>query len=801
MIITLSWLKNHLATSANLEKIINKLTDIGLEVEQVKEAQNELSDFKIAKVLKAEKHPNADKLKLCEISLGSNNKIKKVVCGASNAREGLVTIYAPPGSVIPKSKIKLKIVKIRGVESHGMLCSESELNISDDSEGIIELKNRDKDIGKNYFKYKGEKSIDISITPNRPDCLGVRGIARDLASAGLGKFSNLKKIKIKQSFKQPIKITITKEKNQGCMAFGSCYIKNIQNKESPEWLKEKIISLGLKPISAVVDITNYVMFDLNRPLHAYDADKIDKEVIVRNSKSGETLSALDGKNYELGKNMCVISDRTGPLGLGGIIGGSRSGTEFDTKNILLEAAYFYPASIRKTASDLGLDTDAKYRFERGIDPNSIIEGLEVATSLITKICGGEVSKFSITGKSNVKSKILKIDQNKFKKIIGIPISSNETKKILYSLGFDTKIKKNKVEVKIPTWRPDIYQDVDIIEELIRIKGFDKISLIHPERSRNKDTLNFNQKLFHLSQRAVATKGYMEAITWSFTDSNIDKYFSSGKKEILITNPISNDLNVLRTSIFSNLMIHLKKNQDRDYLDLSLFEIGPTFYGNKPGEQQIVLGGLKSGVINRKTWDSKPRNVDVFDVKADVVKTLIELGLEENSLFVNNKTTDYYNPGRSGSINLKSESGALLAYFGEIHPSIITGLDLKEKNVSGFEIFLKNIPEPQKKYRFSKREYSISEYQKSERDFAFVIKDDFKAGDIKKLVSEVDKKLIKKVKIFDVFSGGSMPPGKKSIAINVTIQSMDKTLSQKDLDDLSQKIIDQVKAKTGGNIRS
>jgi len=319
MIITLSWLKNHLATSANLEKIIDKLTGIGLEVEGIKEGQNELSDFKIAKVLKAEKHPNADKLKLCDVSLG-DSKIIKVVCGAANARNGLVTIYAPPGSVIPKTKMKLKVAKIRGVESHGMLCSESELNISDESEGIIELKNKEKDIGKNYFKSKGEKSIDVSITPNRPDCLGVRGIARDLASAGLGKLSNLKKIKIKQSFSQPIKISITKEKNQGCLSFGACYIKNIKNKESPIWLKEKIISLGLKPISAVVDVTNYVMFDLNRPLHAYDVDKIDKEIIVRNSKPGESFEALDGNKYKLGSNMCVISDRSGPLGLGGIIG-------------------------------------------------------------------------------------------------------------------------------------------------------------------------------------------------------------------------------------------------------------------------------------------------------------------------------------------------------------------------------------------------------------------------------------------------------------------------------------------------
>ena len=800
MIITLSWLKDHLSTNANLEKIIDKLTGIGLEVEGIKDSQGGLSNFKVAKVLKAEKHPNADKLKLCDVSLG-NGKTIKVVCGAANARAGLVSIYAPPGSVIPKTKLKLKIAKIRGVESNGMLCSESELNLSDESDGIIELKNREKDIGKNYFKSKGEKSIDVSITPNRPDCLGVRGIARDLASAGLGRLSNLKKTKIKQNFSQPMKISITKEKNQGCMSFGACYIRNIKNKESPTWLKEKIISLGLKPISAVVDITNYVMLDLNRPLHAYDADKVDKEIIVRNSKPEESFEALDGKQYKLKKNMCVISDRSGPLGLGGIIGGTRSGTELDTKNILLEAAYFYPSSVRKTSNILDIDTDAKYRFERGIDPNSITEGLELATDLIIKICGGQASKFSITGKPKVKNRVIEIDNNKFKKVIGIPISSVEAKKILTSLGFKVKVSKKSLKVEIPTWRPDVNQDIDIIEELIRIKGFDKISLVDPERKRSKDTLNFKQKLFHLSQRAVANKGYLEAVTWSFTDSRIDKQFSKGKKEIEITNPISSDLNVLRRSIFSNLIIYLKKNQDRGYPDISLFEIGPIFSGNKPGEQQVVLGGLKSGVANRKSWDSKARNIDVFDVKADAIKTLIELGIEENDLHISNQTEDYYNPVRSGSVKYKSANGSQLAFFGEIHPAIVSNLDFKEQNVCGFEIFLKNIPEPKKKYRLIKRNYSVSEFQKSERDFAFIIDKNYKAGDVEKIISEVDNSLIQKVLIFDVFEGGNMPEGKKSIAINVTIQSMEKTLSEKDINDVSQKIINIVKAKTGGTIRS
>ena len=800
MIITLSWLKDHLVTNANLGKIIDKLTDIGLEVEGIKESQSELSDFKIAKVLKAEKHPNADKLKLCEVSLGNSNTYK-VVCGAANARDGLITVYAPPGTIIPKTKMKLKVAKIRGVESHGMLCSESELNISDESDGIVELKNRSKDIGKNFFKSKGEKSIDLSITPNRPDCLGVRGIARDLASTGLGKLSNLKKIKFKQNFSQPMKISITKEKNQGCMSFGACYIRNIKNKESPEWLKEKIISLGLKPISAVVDITNYVMLDLNRPLHAYDANKIDKEIIVRNSRPEESFEALDGKKYKLKNNMCVISDKSGALGLGGIIGGTRSGTEFETTNILLESAYFYPSSVRKTANSLDIDTDAKYRFERGIDPNSIKEGLELATGLIIKICGGEASKFSLVGKTNIKKRIIEIDSNKFKKVIGIPISPSETKKILNSLGFKTKVSKKNFKIEIPSWRPDVKQDIDIIEELIRIKGFDKISLIHPERKRSRETLNFKQKLFHLSQRAVASKGYLEAVTWSFTDSRIDKQFSQGKKEIEITNPISSDLNVLRRSIFSNLIIYLKKNQDRGYPDLSLFEIGPTFSGNKPGEQQIVLGGLKSGVANRKSWDSKARDIDVFDVKADAIKTLVELGINEDDLFVSNNTQDYYNPGRSGSVNLKSLNGPQLAFFGEIHPGIVSNLDFKEGNVCGFEIFLKNIPEPKKKYRLNKRNYSVSEFQKSERDFAFVIDKNYKAGDVEKIISEADKNLIKKVLIFDVFEGGNMPEGKKSIAVNVTIQSMEKTLSEKDLNEVSQKIINLVKTKTGGTIRS
>ena len=652
MIITIPWLKEHLKTKASDSEIINQLTNIGLEVESIKENSGGMSAFKIAKILKTEKHPNADKLKVCDVSLGGK-EILKVVCGAPNAREGLITIYAPPGAVIPKTNFELKAAKIRGIVSRGMLCSESELNLSSESDGIIELKNKEKNIGNSYFNTKSEKSIDISITPNRADCLGLRGIARDLSSAGVGKLIQTKIKKIKQTSKHSIKTSIARSKTPGCPTFGSCYIKNITNKESPDWLKKKLISLGLKPISAVVDVTNYVMFDLNRPLHVYDADKINKEIIVRDSKNGEEFEALDNKKYKLKSGMCVISDNSGVLGLGGIIGGTSTSTELNTKNILLEAAYFLPSSIRKTARELNINTDAKYRFERGIDPNSIKEGLELATELITRICGGEASKFIIMGKQNQESKIIKFELQKFEKIIGIPININEADKILSSLGFKCKKDKKNLKVSIPTWRPDINLEEDIIEELIRIKGFDKIKLIKPEKNRTKETLNFKQKLFHLSQRALASKGYLEAVTWSFTDSKIDKQFSKGEKEISIFNPISSDLDVLRRSIFSNLAIHLKKNQDRGHEDLSIFEIGPTFFGKNPGEQQIVVGGLKSGKVDSKSWLNKERNIDVFDIKSDVIKTLEELGVEQKDIFVSDNTKYCYHPGRSGSINLKS----------------------------------------------------------------------------------------------------------------------------------------------------
>ena len=801
MKITFDWLKDHLKTNLKEKNLLEQLTNIGLEVESVESlsAGNEL--FKIAKIVKTEKHPNADRLKVCDVNVG-DKELKKVVCGAANAREGLITIYAPPGAIIPKTRTKLVVAKIRGVISYGMLCSESELNLSDESDGIAELstKNENK-IGKSYFLKSKSNLIDLSITPNRPDCLGVRGIARDLAASGFGKLINFKEKKIKSKKKQTLKVKITKEKDQGCSIFGSCLIKDVKNTESPQWLKDKLISVGQKPISAIVDITNYVMLDINRPLHAYDADKIVKGIIIRNSKSGEKFTALDNKVYKLENGMCVISDHKNVLGLGGIIGGTISGTEFKTKNILLESAYFDPRSIRNTAKKLNIDTDAKFRFERGIDPLSIEEGLNKAALLIKKICGGEISKIDIQKTSSHKNKTLKFDINLFEKVSGFKIPANKMIKILEDLGFRAKKNRNYLVLTVPSWRPDISQEVDIVEELVRITGYEKIKTISPIKERTKPTLTQSQKLFHFLQRSIASKGYFETITWSFTDSNYNDLFKGENKEIKIVNPISSELGVLRNSIFSNLIMYLNKNLDRGFKDLSLFEIGPIFTGYNPGQQNIVIAGLSSGKKFRLSWIDQERQLDVFDIKKDVIQTLIEAGYNSEKFFIDNKTPTYYHPGKSGRLFINEEQDQAVAYFGEIHPNILKKVDIKTESLMGFEIFVDNLILPKKSLNNQKKKFTVSDFQKSERDFAFIIDKNLSSQDLIKTISNINKDLISDIKIFDVYEGGNIPENKKSIAINVTIQSPEKTLNDSDLEEINKLIIETVENKTGAKIRS
>ena len=802
MKITYDWLKDHLETKNSENHLLNKLTDLGLEVEGIENTKSDLDKFIIAKIIKTEKHPNADRLKVCDVDIGEK-KIIKVVCGAPNAKKDLLTIYAPPGAVIPKNKMKLVVAKIRDVTSYGMLCSESELNLSNESDGITELqpKKYKNKIGIKYFNKSNSNLIDLSITPNRPDCLGIRGIARDLAAVDFGKLKSIKIDKIKFKGSKKISVKISKEKNQNCSTFGSCLLTNVKNTKSPEWLKDKLISIGQKPISAIVDITNYVMLDLNRPLHAYDADKIQKGIIIRNSKKGERFIALDKKEYKLSEGMCVISDSAGVLGLGGVIGGTRTGTELETKNVLIESAYFNPRSIRKTSKQLNIDTDAKFRFERGIDPLSTEQGLIKAANLIKDICGGEINKIDIQNIVKFKENNIKFEIKLFEKISGFKISNKVILKILNDLGFKTKSDKSFIKLKVPSWRPDITQPIDVVEELVRIYGYDKIKKIEPVKHRSKPTLNRSQRLFHFLQRSIASKGYQEAITWSFTDSKINDLFKTNIKNIEIVNPISSDLNVLRNSIFSNLVMYLNKNLDRGIKDLSLFEIGPIFHGSNPGDQQTIIGGLRSGKVSRLSWLEKDRNVDIFDIKKDVIKTLVEAGYDNSKIVVDDQTPNYYHPGKSGRIFLNKGKDKVAAYFGEIHPNIVKKIDIKTEALVGFEIFIDNLKESKKLLKDQKTTYQVSEFQKSERDFAFIIDKNFKSKDLVEVISNIDKELIKIVNIFDIYEGENIPINKKSIALNVTIQSMTKTLKEEDLEKINKLIISTVENKTGAKIRS
>ena len=794
MNITLNWLKKHLKTSSNTNAIAEKLTSIGLEVESITSASSNLSNFKVCKVLKAIKHPDADKLKVCDVDIG-DGKITKVVCGASNARDGLITVYASPGTVIPKNGMKLSVAKIRGVESFGMLCSEAELNLSEESEGIIELKNKLK-IGDNFFTENLDPMIDISITPNRSDCLGVRGIARDLAACGEGSFIQQKIEKIKVTSKKNIKVEIARE--SGCSQFGGCYIEGVQNKESPVWLKKHLESVGQKPISAIVDITNYVMLDINRPLHAYDADKIKEKIIVRRSKKGESFKALDNKNYQLSADHCVISDKEKVLGLGGIIGGETTGIELDTTNIFLEAASFDPISIAKSSKELGIITDAKYRFERGVDPNSIEEGLIKASKLIQEICGGKISKINIVGKSNYKEKKIKFIVSNFNKLIGFSISNIEAIKILEKLGFIVKNKKTYLDLIVPSFRPDINQEVDIIEELIRIKGYNNIPLAEPNRIAFKPALNYEQKLFHYIQRSIASLGYLETVTWSFASSKINDLLTD--KKLRLTNPISSDLDTLRTSIFSNILTHCKNNIDRGYKNLMLFEVGPVFNGINPGDQSVVAGALRLGHKIEKSWIEKNALSNVYDVKSDAISVLLDLGIEKDKLVIENKSNLLFHPGRSGSLYLGSNKGPLLATFGEINPIITNQLEFEKLSPCGFEIYLEGFKEPKKKQK-DKNVFTVSKYQSVERDFAFVVDKNIKASEIISIIKNCEPILIQSIDIFDVYEGDNIEKNKKSIALSVKLQSMDKTLDEKTIEAISQQIILSVQAKTGGTLRS
>ena len=790
---TLSWLKQHLETNSDIETILKKLTNIGLEVESSYNPSEALNGFIAAKIISTKPHPDADRLQLCLIDTGTEEI--EIVCGAKNAKEGLTTIYAPVGSTIPASGMKLKKAKIRGIESSGMLCSEKELNLGDDSEGITELSgqispgtsiSKALDINDTY--------VEIAITPNRPDCLGIRGIARDLAAAGLGELIKEKQIKISTS-KENLPVFIDAENNfEGCTIFAGRLIKNITNNKSPDWLVKRLESIGVKSINCLVDITNFINFDRGRPLHVYDANKINNKIGARDAKVGEKILALDGKDYELKPGMCVIADNEKVLGIGGIMGGNESGSTIETNDVFIESAYFDPIKTALSGRALNIISDSRYRFERGVDPEYVIEGLNLATQMILDLCGGEAGEISLVDNLKFQPKKIKFDPKLVNKLTGIEIPNDKIVKILESLGFDIS---NSWNVVVPSWRPDIYGEADLVEEIVRIFGLDNIEsepLLNLDQP-TKPILTKKQKQIKMIKRSIASKGLMETISYSFINNKESLNFGGGSSSLKIVNPISDELSEMRPTPLASLVSIADENFKKGYTDIGIFEVGPGFLGVEQDEQITIASGLRIGTHRSegsgKDWQGFQK-VSVFDAKEDVISVLELLNLNLESHKVERTAPDHYHPGRSGQI--VTGGGDILASFGELHPKIIKTKDFKV--AVAFEIYIDAINKQKIKSNL-KIAPEISNLQPLKRDFSFVVSSDTEAQKIINAAKQSDQSFIKDVKIFDQFLGEN----EKSIAIEVIIQPKEVTLTDEQIESISKKIIKSVEDKTKGKLRS
>jgi|TARA_B110000495_G_C23042518_1_gene626480 phenylalanyl-tRNA synthetase beta chain len=793
---TLSWLKTYLDTDVDLFTISETLTAIGLEVEEVIDPTEGLKPFVIAKIEKTEQHPNADKLRVCTVNNG--NEIIQVVCGAPNAKAGLIGAFAPSGCTIPTNGLKLKPSNIRGVDSNGMMCSERELGLGDDHDGIIELPS-DAPIGASFADYANlnDPTIEIAITPNHQDALGVYGIARDLAAAGIGTLIKPDISKISGNFKSPITINI--EDKNACPVFAGRYIRGVKNGPSPEWMQRRLISLGMKPISALVDITNFMTHDYGRPLHVFDADNIAGNLKVRLSKSGEKLLALDEKEYVFDDQVCVISDNKAINSIGGVMGGAGSGTYDETKNVFLECAWFDPIGTAMTGRKLGIESDARYRFERGVDPSTVLDGIEIATRLILDMCGGQPSEVEVSGKVPVISKTIIMRPERVKELGGINISKAEVIDILKRLGFKVTDNDKTLEVTSPSWRCDIDREPDLVEEVLRIYGYNKI-VGEPLPASSRDIvagLSPMQKRIRMAKRRAAVCGLREVITWSFISSSQAMLFADPKPELILDNPVSSDLNAMRPNLLPNLITAAGRNSDRGIKSVALFEAGNQFYSDKIDGQNFVIAGIRRGQKNERHWQKNSEDINVYDAKADAISILNAIGVKADNAQVVAEAPAWYHPGRSGVIRLGPKN--IMAYFGEIHPNILKKLDVKGPLV-GFEIMLGNIPLPRSKVGNSRGPLKSSDFQSVERDFAFVVSKDLAAEQLVKVISSVDKKLIDSVNVFDVYEGAGIDDGKKSIAVNVRLQPFNKTMTDDEIEEFRQDVISIVIKKTGGTLR-
>jgi phenylalanyl-tRNA synthetase beta chain len=808
---TLSWLKDHLDTTASLDELSAKLSAIGLEVEGIEDPARALQAFTLARVVEAKQHPNADRLRVAEVEI-AKGKTVEVVCGAPNCRPGMITVFAALGTYIPGSKITLEKKPVRGVVSNGMLCSAAELELADDSEGILDIPEDvgAKHIGERYVDVMGlgDPVIEIKLTPNRPDCTGVRGVARDLAAAGLGTLKPEPKLgKTEGDFDCPVAIELefSKETASACPVFAGRYVKGVKNGPSPDWLQKRLKAVGQRPINALVDVTNYISLDRGRPLHVYDADKLAGAVRARLGKQGEKFLGLDGKEHAVDETMCVIADASGPLGLGGILGGDTTGCTEATSNVLIESAWFDPLRTAATGRKAGLVTDARYRFERGVDPASVRPGLDQATDMILKLAGGKPSKARIAGKEPVEARTIAFDYARIAKLTGVTLTDAEITAKLTGLGCTVEAPKGKpAKVSVPTWRPDIHGPADLVEEVLRLAGLDRLPATPLPRLQGvaEPVLTERQRRARRTRRLLAGRGLVEAVTWSFIPRAQAQLFGGGSDALELANPISVEMSSMRPSLLAGLVTAVQRNRNRGFDDVALFELGQTYRGEKPEDQGLAAAGVRAGTARvtgaGRHWQGKAAEAGVFDVKADAVAILAELGIEATKPQITRDAPAWYHPGRSATLRLGPKT--VLAYFGELHPDTLASLKV-DGPVSAFEVFLDALP-PEKKKSRAKPRLATADLLPVRRDFAFVLDRKTPAGDVVRAALAADKALIANVSVFDLYEGGEMEKaGKKSLAIEVTLQPKAETLTDAAIDAVAQRIIAEVKRATGGEVRA
>ncbi|MDV4146310.1 phenylalanine--tRNA ligase subunit beta [Shimia sp. FJ5] len=795
---TLSWLKDHLETQATLDEILYALTDLGLEVEGVEDPAAKLAGFTLAKVVHAEQHPDADRLRVCKVATDEGEK--QIVCGAPNAREGITVVLAKPGDYVPGIDVTLSVGNIRGVESHGMMASERELELSDEHDGIIELPSGE--VGEKFVDWlaandpaKVDAVIEIAITPNRPDALGVRGIALDLAARGLGTMKPAPKAEIAGGYPSPINITIDDEaRKDGCEVFAGRLIKGVTNGPSPKWLQDRLRAIGLRPISALVDVTNFFTFDRNRPLHVFDADKVKGDLRVHRTKGGETLVGLDEKAYTFGAGQVVISDDEGIESIGGIMGGLPTGCTEETTNVFLEAAVWDRVQIAYTGRALKINSDARYRNERGIDPAFNMEAIDLATQMIIDLCGGEPSEVVVAGEVPDVSRAYKLDTDRVQSLVGMEIPAETQRATLTALGF--VIEGDMAQV--PSWRPDVMGEADLVEEVARVASLTKLEgkpMRRPVEGIPAPILSPMQKREQIARRTAAALGYNECVTYSFIDKASAELFGGGSDATMLENPISSEMSHMRPALLPGLLQAAARNQARGYMDMALFECGAAFHGGEPGEQHLLISGLLVGKTVGKDVHGESRGVDLYDVKADAESILAAIGAPAKVQILRG-AREWWHPGRHGKICLGPKK--VLGVFGELHPKVLAAMDVKGPAVA-FTIWPEEIPMPRKK-NATRPALAINDLQAVERDFAFVVDKDVEALTLVNAAAGADKALIEDVRVFDEFIGGALGEDKKSIAVTVRLQPTDKTLKEADIEAVAGKIVEKVTKATGGSLR-